>query len=73
MKPAEEMKFVFICPVRNKVFESSHFSLRDNRGVITDEDGNRTLDAEVVLNEPCPFCGEMHVYHASLLSCPFGG
>ncbi len=73
MEQTEEMKFVFVCPTHNKVFESSNFSLRDNRGIITDEAGNKMLDAKVVLNEPCPFCGEKHVYHASLLSCPFGG
>ena len=67
------MEFIFICPETNEVFESSDFTILDNKGVISDEAGNRSLDAKVALNEPCPFCGQKHVYHASELSCPFNG
>jgi hypothetical protein len=73
MVSAKEMKFIFVCPNQNKVFESEHFTIFENKGVTTDEAGNKTLDAKVSLNEPCPFCGEKHVYHASELSCPFTG
>jgi Zn finger protein HypA/HybF involved in hydrogenase expression len=66
-----DMKFIFVCPNQNKVFESADFNIRENRGVITDEAGNKTLDAKVALNEPCPFCGQKHIYHAGELSCPF--
>ena len=31
------------------------------------------VDAKVALNEPCPFCGQKHIYHASELVCPFAG
>ncbi|MGD8520649.1 MAG: hypothetical protein PVF56_05850 [Desulfobacterales bacterium] len=65
------MKFTFVCPIQNKVFESSDFKIQENRGVITDEAGNKMLDAKVALENPCPFCGNKHVYHASELSCPF--
>lgn len=65
------MKFIFICPNQNKVFESADFKVLDNRGVITDGAGNKTLDAKVALDEPCPFCGNKHVYDASELSCPY--
>ncbi|MCJ7600897.1 MAG: hypothetical protein MUO63_05255 [Desulfobulbaceae bacterium] len=65
------MKFIFVCPNNNEVFESSNFSILENRGVITDETGNKTLDAKVALNEPCPFCGKKHIYHTSELICPF--
>ena len=41
------------------------------RFLSTDDAGNKTLDAKVALNEPCPFCGQKHVYQASELSCPF--
>jgi hypothetical protein len=67
------MKFIFICPNHNKSFESANFSIMENRGVVTDETGNKMLDANVALNEPCPFCGKKHVYHVSELSCPFTG
>jgi Zn finger protein HypA/HybF involved in hydrogenase expression len=67
------MKFIFVCPAQNKVFESADFIILENRGVITEADGNKTLDAKVALNQPCPFCGRKHVYHARELSCPFGG
>jgi hypothetical protein len=67
------MKFVFVCPNQNEVFESSDFTILDNRGVVCDEAGNKTLDAKVALKNPCPFCGAKHVYHARELSCPFSG
>jgi len=65
------MKFIFTCPERNAAFETDDFDVVDNRGVRTDAEGNRILDARVVLNAPCPLCGQRHAYHASALSCPF--
>jgi Zn finger protein HypA/HybF involved in hydrogenase expression len=70
--PTEKLKFIFICPTQNRMFESADFSVLENRGVIVDAAGNKTLDAKVALNKPCPFCGAKHVYHAGELSCPFG-
>jgi Zn finger protein HypA/HybF involved in hydrogenase expression len=67
------MKFIFVCPNQHKPFESADFKIDDNRGVITDTAGHKTLDATVVLTEPCPYCGQKHVYQASEMSCPFGG
>ena len=61
-----------LCPAQNEVFENADFIILENRGVITDADGNKTLDAKVALNQPCPFCGRKHVYHAGELCCPFG-
>ena len=66
------MKFVFVCPEKQKVFESAAFDVICNKGIALDKMGNRFLDAKVALNGPCPFCGEKHVYHARELSCPFG-
>jgi len=51
----KDVKFIFACPLQNKVFESSDFAIVENRGVITDKDGNKTLDAKVALDKPCPF------------------
>ena len=65
------MNFTFVCPKQNKVFESADFRILENRGVVSDKAGNRTLDAQVELGAPCPFCGEKHRYHASELLCPF--
>ncbi|UCF95589.1 MAG: hypothetical protein JSW39_10325 [Desulfobacterales bacterium] len=65
------MKFIFVCPSKNEVFASADFNILENRGVITDAAGNKTLDAKVVLSRACPLCGEKHVYHASELACPF--
>jgi hypothetical protein len=70
MTDAREVKFIFVCPNKNEVFESSDFKILDNRGIITDDAGNKSLDAKVALDEPCPFCGQKHAYHASELSCP---
>jgi len=66
------MKFVFVCPEKQKVFESAAFEVICTKGIALDQTGNRFLDAKVAINAPCPFCGEKHVYHASELSCPFG-
>lgn len=57
----------------NQVFKSSNFDLIDNNGIISDKYGNKTLDAKVILKEPCPHCGEIHIYHVSELTCPFNG
>lgn len=65
------MKFLFVCPEENRFFEGADFRIVENRGVITDEAGNKTLDAKVRLTEPCPLCGRLHVYRAADLSCPF--
>lgn len=65
------MEFIFICPKRNMTFESADFKVTENQGVISDAAGNKTLDAKVELNAPCPLCGEKHVYLASELPCPF--
>ena len=67
------MKMIFVCPDKNEVFESTDFEIIDNRGVITDREGNRSLDAKVALMKPCPLCGREHVFHVSELSCPFTG
>ena len=65
------MKFVFVCPEKQRVFESASFEIISNKGISLDTKGNKFLDAKVALNTPCPFCGKIHVYHASELSCPF--
>jgi hypothetical protein len=44
----------------------------ENRGVTTDEAGDKKLDAKVALKS-CPFCGQMHVDRAADRPCPFEG
>ncbi|MDD3618955.1 MAG: hypothetical protein RBR09_02265 [Desulfobulbaceae bacterium] len=68
---AKNVNFLFVCPDAGKVFESRAFSILENRGVVVDEGGSKILDAKVALDEPCPFCGRKHVYHASELLCPY--
>ncbi|MFZ0134064.1 MAG: hypothetical protein WAK95_16105 [Desulfobacterales bacterium] len=65
------MKFSFVCPIENRVFESADFRIIENRGIITDQAGRKALDAKVALDGPCPFCGRRHVYRAADLPCPF--
>lgn len=67
------MEFVFVCPNTHKAFSSDTFKIIDNNGIITDLAGNKILDAKVALKNPCPYCGERHLYHATDLSCPFLG
>ncbi len=66
------MNFIFICPNHHKSFESADFQILENRGVVIGASGEKTLDAKVALNNPCPICGEKHVYQAADLACPFG-
>jgi ribosomal protein L37AE/L43A len=66
------MNLIFVCPRCQKTFESAAYRIVDNKGVIVDEHGNKTLDAKVAMDAPCPFCGESHVYAAGELACPFG-
>ena len=67
------MEFIFVCPETNNIVESANFSITDNKGVMTDENGNKFLDAKVKLNVPCPFCEKLHTYRANELLCPFTG
>ena len=67
------MELIFGCPETHKNYNFGNFEIIDNHGVKTDSVGNKTLDAKVALNEPCPFCGKKHVYQASELSCPLSG
>lgn len=64
------MELIFVCPETFKTFFSRNFEITRNRGVCFDEAGNKTLDAQVILTDPCPFCGKRHVYRADELSCP---
>lgn len=67
------MELVFVCPETNAVFNSADYAIVDNKGIRTDERGNKFMDAAVVLTTPCPSCGGIHRYPVSELSCPFGG
>nr|HID60137.1 hypothetical protein [Desulfobacterales bacterium] len=65
------MKFVFICPKTNKVFESDEFRIIEDRGITLDKFGNKIWDAKVELYSACPFCGKRHLFHVKDLTCPF--
>jgi len=67
------MNFIFVCPEKNEIFESGDFEMIENRGIVTDEAGNRSLDAKIALTSACPFCGKQHTFHVSELICPFSG
>jgi hypothetical protein len=62
-----------VCPEKGVAFGCANFRIVENNGIKTDADGNKTLDAKVAIEEPCPFCGKRHVYHVSDISCPFNG
>ena len=42
--PTEKLKFIFICPTQNRMFESADFSVLENRGVIVSDNGNGIPD-----------------------------
>ena len=64
------MILTFTCPETGQPFSSSHYGIAENKGVVLDGQGNRTLDAKVVLYAPCPYCGAEHTYRAAELPCP---
>ncbi|QTA82273.1 Uncharacterized protein dnl_46460 [Desulfonema limicola] len=66
------MKFIFSCPVKGQIFETDKFSIIENNGIITDNQGTRQLDAKIRLTSPCILCGEYHIYKACEMLCPFG-
>jgi len=61
----------FNCPKTGKSFETADYSIADNRGIITRENGEKFLDATVIINSPCPYCINIHSYKADKLACPF--
>ena len=63
------MKLVFVCPDQNKVFESDHYQVMENKGVVCDAAGNRSLGCQGGFGHPLPLLsGKKHLYHASELS-----
>lgn len=54
------MKFVFVCPEKNRLVESAESKIVDKRGDMIDTAGDRVLEATVALDDPCPFCGRRH-------------
>ncbi|MBN2040462.1 MAG: hypothetical protein JW864_10490 [Spirochaetes bacterium] len=67
------MEFEFTCSKTGKIFRTSNFDIINNKGVLQDPSGQNFLDAEIVPADPCPYCGEKHIYHANEMSCPLKG
>lgn len=47
------MNLIFVCPGRQKTFESAAYRIIENKGVVVDEHGDKTLDAR-----GAPFAGK---------------
>ena len=67
------MEMTFVCPEKNDIFQTKHFHIFNNNGIQIDANGNKSLDARIKLDNPCPLCGTYHEYHANELMCPFSG
>jgi hypothetical protein len=67
------MEFMFVCPEKNEIFQTRYFCMINNNGIKIDENGNKILDARIKLDNPCPFCGKYHEFHANEMMCPFSG
>ena len=63
------MKFIFLCPDTDRIFEAGDFRIVEGRGVVTDPSGSKAWDATVTVI--CPFCEKPHTYRANELACPF--
>ena len=61
----------FNCTETGRSFETADYALSENRGVRTNSEGEKILEAVVVLKSPCPHCGRIHSYMADTLACPF--
>ena len=66
------MKLIFNCLKTCEAFETAAYAIVNDHGVRTDPEGKRFFDAQVMLDGPCPYCGERHVYPVSHMGCPFG-
>lgn len=66
------MKFTFVCPGKHQAFETDDYRIVEDKGVKTDESGNKIWDAKVELTAACPFCGKRHTFPAVEVACPFG-
>lgn len=64
------MKLYFTCPVKNELFDSQHYSLVDGYSVV--EGDERKLTGMVQLEEPCPCCGQMHLFNVDEVMCSYG-
>ena len=65
------MKLVFVCPEKNKAFETDEFKVIEDKGVKFKDSGNKAWDAKVELTLACPYCGRRHVFNVNELPCPF--
>jgi hypothetical protein len=65
------MKFIFFCSEKRQTFETDAFRIIEDKGVKTDESGNKIWNAKIELTVACPFCQKRHVYAASDIACPF--
>jgi len=64
------MNLYFQCPRTGGSFATDNYSLTDNQGVVTTDQGERILQAMVVVHLPCPHCREFHSYRVEELACP---
>ncbi|MBF0199742.1 MAG: hypothetical protein HQK66_00230 [Desulfamplus sp.] len=65
------MEFIFSCPETGKTFSTEDFSIMDGQRVFTDAEGRKSLNATIILENPCPLCGKTHEYAADEMICPF--
>jgi hypothetical protein len=65
------MKFIFFCPEKHRAFETGDYRIIKDKGVKTDESGNKVWDAKVEVAAPCPVCGRRHIVDVTKVLCPF--
>jgi len=41
---------MFVCPEKNDIFQTSVFHIIENKGIQIDENGNKSLDARIKLD-----------------------
>lgn len=64
------MELFFTCPVKQQLFSSEHYALVDGFSVV--EGKERKLEGMVQLEEPCPHCGERHLFKVDEVMCSYG-
>ncbi|MFO7727064.1 MAG: hypothetical protein R6X11_01925 [Desulfonatronovibrio sp.] len=62
------MELVFICPVRNRDFSTTSWTVSESLVPVSDSHGKKKLLGSV--KAYCPYCSEDHAFSPDEIPCP---
>jgi hypothetical protein len=65
-----QMELVFICPVQNRDFSTSRWTVPDSLSIVSDREKGKKLAGRV--EAFCPYCRRTHEFEPDEIPCPFG-